>query len=154
MKILDNSTKYGALTRLIHWLSFLLFIAVFAIAILKNSNEEYKYLMAYHKQIGLVLLGLAVLRLLWTAVNFHRRPASGVLAKLGHLAILALVLLVPLTAFLRQVGRENDNKFLVELGNQWHGTLAWTLLVLIVGHVAVAFYHQLRGTKLLQRMIG
>lgn len=154
MKILDNANSYGAMTRLIHWLSFLLFIAVFAIAILKNSNEEYKYLMGYHKQIGLVLLGLAALRLLWTAVNFHRRPANNLLAKLGHLAILLLVLLVPLTAYLRQLGRENDHKFLVELGNQWHGTLAWLLLLLIVGHVLMAFYHQLRGTKLLQRMIG
>lgn len=152
MQIFDNPIRYGLVSRALHWLMFLAYLAMFAIVILKNQNPEYKYLMAYHVQVGLILLGVTGLRFLWALVNFTRRPASGLLAKLGHLAIYGLMFAVPAIGLARKFGKENGNEALIQLGNQWHGLLGWVLAALVVGHVLMAIYHQLRGEKMLQRM--
>ena len=116
-----------------------------------------------------MLMVLIVLRLIWTALNLRRRPAAAITVKLGHAALYLLMLAVPLSALLRQYGsaRKPLDVFGIEVMPaaaekiQWmldighnHAFLAWTLYALIGGHIAIALIHQIKGDKILNRMIG
>lgn len=54
----------------------------------------------------------------------------------------------------RQAGFAQNNQTLIELGNVWYGTLAWTLLLLAAGHIAMVAVHHIKGDKVLSRMLG
>jgi len=116
-----------------------------------------------------------VLRLLWALVERRRRPAYadtllGRLARIGHVAMYVLMLIVPTLGLMRQYGSgrgfapwgvalmENTGvrvDWMMAPANAVHGTLGWLLLVLIAGHTVMAFVHHFSlkdGT--LRRMFG
>ena len=79
------------------------------------------------------------------------------------------MLVVPAMGLLRQYGSgrtfepfgiplfsgfEGEIAWLVEPGNLLHGSLAWTLLALIVGHIVMAFWHRKKSsdTDVIPRM--
>src|SRR5690606_8668377 len=100
---------------------------------------------------------LAVLRALWALKNLRRRPpagagAIGLLARLGHAGLYALMVAVPVIAMARSYGRGKglavfgmplfeasgrEYSTLVALGNALHGWLGWALLAVACGHVAM-----------------
>ena len=131
----DNSQYYGSVTRLLHWLMAACFFFMFATAIAWN------------------LMALAVLRFIWM-LQQKERPANAWIAKAGHLALYALMLIVPALAIARQIGRGQQNQTLIDLGNNWHGELGWVFLVLIIGHIGMAVIHRLKGDNLLPRIWG
>jgi len=133
----DNSQYYGSVTRLLHWLMAACFFFMFATAIAWNLNGDLKFLMGPHKAVGFVLMVLAVLRFIWM-LRQKERPANAWIAKAGHLALYALMLIVPALAIARQIGRGQQNQTLIDLGNNWHGELGWVFLVLIIGHIGMA----------------
>lgn len=166
----DTSVYYGTISRLLHWLMALAFLFMFGTAILWNINEDYFSLMNYHKAAGFILLILLVIRAIWAIMNAKNRVQNPMVAKLGHLALYVLMLIVPLVGFLRQIGRakgdmdvfglfsipafSEKSEWMMQAGNLLHGKLGWLLLALVVGHVAVAIVHQVRGEKVLNRMAG
>lgn len=113
-----------------------------------------------HKHVGVLMALAAALRLLWALLNASRRPpALSWPARLGHWALYALMLAVPVIGMLRQhgsgrafsplglplfQGRADGSRvqWAMDLGNQWHGELGWALLALIAGHVFMAFWHR------------
>ena len=109
--------------------------------------------MGPHKAVGFVLMALAVLRFIWM-LRQKERPANAWIAKAGHLALYALMLIVPALAIARQIGRGQQNQTLIDLGNNWHGELGWVFLVLIMGHIGMAVVHRLKGDNLLPRIWG
>src|SRR5690606_33839797 len=107
--------------------------------------------------------------------NHRRRPAyavgtTGRLARLGHVLLYGLMLVVPALALLRQVGSGKAfSAFGIQVSQNtgvkvpWmtapadllHSVLAWCLLALIVGHVVMALVHHFRlRDDTLVRMIG
>ena len=149
----DNSQYYGSVTRLLHWLMAACFFFMFATAIAWNLNGDLKFLMGPHKAVGFVLMVLAVLRFIWM-LRQKERAANAWIAKAGHLALYALMLIVPALAIARQIGRGQQNQTLIDLGNNWHGELGWVFLVLIIGHIGMAVVHRLKGDNLLPRIWG
>lgn len=102
---------------------------------------------------------MVLIRAAWSLSNAGHRPRSlSVLARLGHLAMYALVIAVPLLALLRQYGSgrsfspfglplmsgfEGDKlEWLLTPANIFHGSLGWLLLVLILGHILMTFLHR------------
>lgn len=166
----DNSQYYGTISRLLHWGMAACFTFMLFTAVMWRINEDYYSLMAYHKSVGFILMVLAVVRLLWTALNMRHRPESNIVVKLGHLALYALMVLVPAVALLRQYGSAKSAldvfgvtvlptapekiEWMAQVGNQWHGVLAWTLFVLVAGHIVMAIVHQIKGEKIINRMAG
>ena len=72
------------------------------------------------------------------------RPANTAVTKLGHWAMYALMLAVPAAGIARQIGN----------GGEIHGTLAFSLLFLSLGHIGMVAYHYIKGESVLPRMLG
>ncbi|UOO81879.1 cytochrome b/b6 domain-containing protein [Uruburuella testudinis] len=170
----DNAQSYGSISRFFHWLmaagfAFMLFTALSWL--LADDAEWTKGLMYYHKSVGFLLAVLVVLRLLWALANLKRRPPADSMAALfGHIALYVLMVAVPFIGLIRQYGgargalevfgatvmQGSPEKidWMVQLGGNWHSTLAWVLFALAAGHIAMVAVHRLKGEDVLPRMLG
>ena len=131
------------------------YLFMFSTAIAWNVNDELmKTLVGPHKAVGIALLGLALLRFIWALLQLRHRPYNNFIAKAGHFALYGLMLAVPIAAMIRQAGRAQENQAMIDIGNNWHGELAWVLLVLVAGHLAMTAWHHHKGEPILARMLG
>lgn len=164
MSLGDNTSRYGLVTRVLHWgMAALLiwqFTSVIAHAFFSDTAFD-TFFWATHKPLGLLLFLLIVLRVLWALFNRAQRPQSlNLAATLGHWALYLLMLAVPSAALLRQYGSgrtfeafgltifegfSGDKiEWMLTIGNTFHGNLGWLLLVLTLGHIFMVFWHKLR----------
>lgn len=171
----DSELRYGPVSRFFHWGMALILAWQFATAIahlLFDDTAAKDFLWGTHKTVGLLLIILIVLRALWSLYNRgHRPPSLSVLARLGHLALYTLMVLVPLIALLRQYGSgrafaplgiplmpgfEGEIDWMTAPANLLHSWLGWLLLVLIIGHIAMTVVHRRRpqDEDVLARMLG
>ena len=174
----DTENTYGLASRLLHWAMALLFGWQFmgmAIKLIVGRSPLTAFLVGTHRPLGLLLLTLCVARILWALYNRRRRPrydasATGRLARLGHIALYVLMLLIPSLALLRQFGSGKafsafglpitketgvEITWMTAPADLLHGFLAWCLLALIAGHVIMALVHHYRlKDGILSRMAG
>ena len=171
----DSPNRYGIVSRCLHWLMTLVFLWQFGSAIvhlLAKDTPLDEFMWGLHKSVGTLLMLLIVLRILWAIVNAGRRPPSvSGWARSGHMALYALMLLIPLVALIRQYGsgkafapfglpfmpgfEGNKVEWMTDLGSNFHSLMAWILLAMIVGHIAAALWHRAQGHKdVYHRMIG
>lgn len=175
----DTPARFGRLSRWLHWsMAALLgwqFAGMLSKVRLGKEHVLSQWLTPAHSHVGLLLLLLVVLRAAWGLANLGRRPghagAMGLLVWAGHGVLYLLMIAVPLLATLRMLGNTrpflwfgviplNDGQgvrvdWMVDLARQWHGTLGWVLLALIVGHVLMALLHRwLLADGVDRRMIG
>ncbi|MDE2082241.1 MAG: cytochrome b [Burkholderiales bacterium] len=116
-----------------------------------------------HKSLGLVLGALIVARLLWRLA--HRPPPwpatvparQQALARLGHGALYAAMLLQPLSGYVASNFSKYGVRFFGHPLPPWapesraayayfnglHQTLGWVLALMVAGHVALALKHAL-----------
>lgn len=162
MPIQDNNSRYGSVSRALHWaMALVIFwqmLTACARTLLKDTPLD-QFMWSTHKPLGLVLFLLIIVRIVWALMNLAHRPSSiNVAAKLGHIALYGLMIAVPLLGLLRQYGsgRAFDAfgiavfkgfegariSWMVEPGNLLHGWLGWALLVLIIGHIFMVFWHR------------
>lgn len=162
LTIMDNKQRYGAVSRLLHWGMALLFVWQFSGAAARVFFEDSaleSFLWGTHRTVGVLLLSLLVLRVIWALANASRRPKSvSIMATFGHLALYGLMIAVPTIALIRQYGSGRSLEvfgitlipgfegepisWMTDLGGLLHGELGWTLLVLIAGHIVMAFLHR------------
>ena len=160
MNWLDSEQRYGAVSRALHWsmatLLLLMLGTEWLAEIVAMSERE---AMALHKSVGVLLLGLLVFRLLWRRVNHGRLEAHAhwkCAARLGHLALYAAMLVIPVSGLLVALGSGHGVEFfglpliapgaeiewLEEAAEETHEVLANLLWLLIGGHVAASLAHQ------------
>lgn len=176
--VFDHPHGYGAVSRWLHWLMAVLFAWQFLSAILHATARDLpvtRFMWSYHASVGLLLFGTIFLRGAWGLINARRRPAAGVGlvglgARLGHLALYALMLVVPTLAVLRALGSGRGLQLfglqlvgaggeridrLMAPANALHGLLGWLLLILVFGHIAMALIHTFVWREdVLSRMMG
>ena len=163
--MIDNTTRYGVVTRLFHWIMALGFIWMLFTAASRFIDKDSvltKTIFFSHTQIGATILWLAVLRIIWALSQRKNRPANSALVKLGHGAMYVLMVLIPALALVRAAGsgrgysyfgitvfEKTDVKteWMVDLANNWHGFLGWILFLLIAGHVLMAIKHKIAGPE-------
>lgn len=102
----SSVSRYSAPTVLIHWLTLLAFIGLYAAINLTDlypkGSDTRQLLRTAHISLGLIVFGLVLLRLVFrfagaTPVIVPEPPAwQEKLAKLGHLALYGLMVLMPL----------------------------------------------------------
>ena len=176
MSWLDTPERYGLVSRALHWLMAGLFLWQFlgmGLRLALGRHPVSAFFVGTHAPLGTLLFLLVLLRGAWGLANARRRPPhgpglAGRAAWAGHLVLYALMLAIPTLALLRQYG--SGRAFapfgiplmpggeripaLMAPANAAHGNLAWLLLALIAGHVAMVVVHRLRGQDVLPRMAG
>ncbi len=159
--------RYGTTAIALHWLIFTLIACGFALGVymvdLPLSPQKLKY-FAWHKWIGVAVFAMAVVRLGWRLAHpapelpatmsiWQQRAATANLVLL-YVLILAIPLIgwlyssatgVP-TVFLRLAQLPDllaKDEALAELLRFVHVMLNYTLLMLVIIHVAAALKHHL-----------
>jgi cytochrome b561 len=173
--ISDSTSRYGTVSRVLHWGMALCLLWMFGSILgadLTDDRAVQTWLRNSHKHVGSLIWVLVLLRAGWALLQARRRPpAISTAARLGHVALYALMFVIPSIGLLRQYGSgrafsplglpvfpgfDPSQKIdvLVKLGGALHGELAWVLLALIVGHVVMAFWHRRGGGQdVLPRMV-
>ena len=173
---LDSPTRYGRLTRLLHWAMAALFAWQFfgmTVKIIVGRHPVTAFLVGTHRPIGLILLALIAIRAVWAFVQWRRRPPHpanwiGRAATAGHALLYTLMLYIPSVGLLREYGgkrafvawgvpifgkRTEEIAWMVSLADASHAVLAWSLLAVIAGHVGmVAVHHWLWRDDTVARM--
>ena len=162
----DTPEKYGLVSRTLHWSMAALFAWQFlgmGLDAVAENTAIAKFFKSTHSVFGALLFLLVAIRAAWALSNRAARPAHGPgplgrAAVAGHLALYALMIVVPALALLRSYGSGRGlNVFglfqlipatgvrvdwMVAPASALHGFLAWTLLALIGGHIAMVFVHR------------
>ena len=171
----EASTGFSATTRVIHWLTAVLLVGSFALVWVLDwlaPGPDRAQMVGLHRNIGLLILALTLLRLLWRLAS--RRPpriapprwpwAAGMVQEL----MLACLLAIPLLGWTYTNARGHavvlfgqrlpslifKDQYFSRVAIGTHEFLAYTLLALIGLHLAAALWHHfvLRDTTL-QRML-
>lgn len=170
----DSRQSYGAVSKFLHWGMALLVgwqLLKLGDRIAEGEHWVGQTLVPFHVSIGSLLLVLIVIRLLWVASQLGHRPeqdpALAKLVKAGHGLLYLALLLMPITGMLYMVGngygvsafgleifaKGDEIPWAATLG-QLHSPLAWTLTVLIVGHIGMALIHHfVKRDDSLKRML-
>lgn len=174
----DSPARYGLVSRTLHWGMAALFAAQFLSAGahwgLPRENAVRDALWSYHTTLGMTLLLLVLLRGIWGLLNIPKRPPQsgpiGRAAVAGHLAIYALMVIVPAARLLAAAGSTRGLSYLgiqifpareveitwMQAAAEWHGEMGWILALLVLGHIAMAtIWHRLiQRDDVLGRMAG
>lgn len=158
--------SYSTTAIVLHWVLAIALASCFLLGLymtgLSFSPQRIR-LYSWHKWLGSVILGVTVLRLLWRLM--HRPPPHEGMAPLqrrmasaGHGLLYLLSLAVPLVGWtyssaagfpvvvfgmLPLPDLVAADKALAAAIKPWHQTLAWTMAVLVLGHIGAVVKHQL-----------
>ena len=161
----DNGLRYGPVTRILHWVMALIICWQFSglvIGRLFGRSALTDFLNSTHGSLGAAILLLAMMRAFWGLYNLKNRPPHesgplGFAARAGHVALYLMMLAIPALAILRASGSEwglslfgfqivprggANVSWMMAPANLLHSLLAWTLLAMIAGHVAMALIHR------------
>ena len=171
----DSKERYGSITRIFHWGMGLLIIWQFMKFFDRINDGEHwvgETIVPWHVSIGSLLLVLIVLRLIWAATQKNNRPeqepSTAFLVKAGHGLLYLGMLLLPITGLMIMIGNGYGwNPFglgliarggaeigwLATLGSA-HSLIAWSLLILVLGHAGIALLHHfVKKDGVLRRML-
>ena len=157
----DPEPVYDSFARFLHWAVAIFVLVQFSTGwtwdYFERGTDPRFYLFRAHLFSGYAILVLAVVRVMWRAVNgFPALPAgmpmaTALLARVTHLALYAAILMQPLVGI---VVTTAYGKTLGRLPNNIHITLAYVIFGLVVLHVAGALWHHfVRRDMVLARML-
>jgi cytochrome b561 len=164
---------YGAISIILHWVTAFLVIAIFGLAL---APGLIKGSVALHGSLGIVLLGIVLLRAAWrilegrVAADREAPPKTRTAASIVHAAFYVLLFAVPLLGLVyvdakavqltffgvtlpQMVYYDRDLAQAVYAAKTW---LAYTLLALIFVHAAAAivYHHLIRRDRVLRGILA
>lgn len=175
----NDPYRYGAAAQGLHWIIALLIVVQFALAWYAQWLGKVPLagtVFAWHKSIGVVVLGLAVIRLGWRI--FDRPPPlvgmrgwERAAAQAGHFLLYLFLFAQPLSGLLLTLAGKRPlvlfggwtvpnpigpNPALHEAGEAVHYWVSWALLVVAALHLLAALRHHwvLRDTVLVRMLPG
>jgi cytochrome b561 len=183
MGLKNSPTHYGAITKLLHWSVFLLFLYQYLGANLMTRVGRGHTLLGltqgdwynWHKSMGLMLLALAFLRLLWRRAGVLPdwaevlTPAERAISHHNERLLYGAMLLMPVTGYLFVMSGGYGVKLfglwdlpnplgkeatLAAIARFLHILLAYGALVVIAWHVGLGLKkHVFEDTGFLRRML-
>jgi cytochrome b561 len=178
MQLTNDSSRYGVVAQLFHWIIVALIVTQFVLANKAGNlpvGAAKLATLAYHKSVGITILGLAILRLTWRL--FGTTPGlpstmprwQVVAAHLSHFLLYALLLVIPVLGWLTSSARNfpvswfglvtlpdfiEPSKAAYEALHDAHEAAAKTLFVLALVHIAAALkHHFIDRDNVLRRML-
>lgn len=176
MQLSNTSTTYGAVSKVLHWLIFLLVLAMIAGGFFMDDvPDEYKgTIFNLHKLTGLCILFLMVLRMLWAAINVKPfLPAATpvwqrMATRVTHFSLYLLVTAMPLVGWIgssasRKAPHIGDLTFTLPVPADKalshsmfdvHEIIAYLIIAFVTFHVVGALYHHyIKKDDILRRML-
>lgn len=178
MQVINNSERWGAISQILHWLVVLLLVTQFVIAAIAEDlplGMEKLAWLARHKSVGITILGLAIIRLTWRllspgpALPDKLKWFERFLASVTHIGLYLVIFLMPLSGWLMSSAKNYPVSWfkLVQLPDMIgkseeafeffkavHEILAFSLVLLVVLHIAGALKHQfILKDRLMRRML-
>jgi len=178
--IKNTESSYGIIAIAIHWLMAITIFSLFGLGLymveLTYYDAWYKGSLDLHKNIGMVLLVALLLRVVWRLVNVTPKSADdeasnaeNKTAHYAHLALYGLMGVLMLSGYLISTadgraievfGQLSIPALPFNFANQediagnMHEILAWTLVLLSLGHgLAALKHHFINKNNTLLRMI-
>jgi len=161
---MNASSRYDGVAVTLHWLMAVLLIALWGLGLVLEELPKGDFraqMFGLHKAFGALVLVLVAARLAWRLT--HSAPAlpdsmaglEAALARLGHLALYALMIVLPLSGIvMSQAGGREVSMFglvlptlvqpdhdLKEAFEEVHEVLAWILALVVGGHLLAALRH-------------
>ena len=176
----NTKNRFGAVTILLHWVSAIAIIGLFAVGWYMIDLSYYdsmsKVLLDSHKSIGMLLAILLAFRLLWNAFNLRPEPVAGstkldsLMARTAHYALHLLMVLIVVSGYLISTAKGGSigvfDWFEVpatlsgipnqeDIAGEIHKILAYAIIGLAALHTAAALkHHFIDKDETLRRMIG
>lgn len=172
MSLKSTPTQYGTVAVSLHWLSALAVILMLISGlVLADSADQAQtaMLIRFHVVLGLTVGVLTLLRIVWWLIlDKHPAPLAGTSkaqawsARLVHLGLYGAIIvmvasglgLVLLTGAVPQIAAGLAlPDFSAAPPSKVHGLVGRLLILLALGHIGAALYHQfIRRDNLLSRM--
>lgn len=161
----NTNSRYGTLSITLHWLMFILMVAVYASIELRElfpkGSDPREAMKALHFMLGLSLLLLLTVRIYGRVaspapvISPALSPAQNLAAKLGHLALYIFMIAMPILGWLTLSAAGKpipffglelppllaENKALAKSLKEIHETVGELGYYLIAIHVLAALYH-------------
>jgi len=175
MRLTNNLTEYGFISKIFHWLSATVLFAQIPLGFYLvdlDFSEKRLIIENIHVTIGLGIFYLTILRLIYKL--FNPTPALGnsvfvgqrVLAKLNHILLYLSILVITISGALKKLFNGEmldlfffdleirDNFDLAELFYEIHIFGNYTLIALILLHISAVIIHKiLFKENLLKRIL-
>lgn len=173
----DRVTRFDPVMKTLHWIMALLIIGIWGVGIVMEDLPKGPFrgeVYGLHKAFGVVVFGLALIRLGWRVTHVVPEPVPGMTAferaaaTWAHRLLYGLMLALPAVGVLMSqthgyavgvfgivtvptlIGKDEG---LGELFEALHGGLAMVLAGLVAVHVAAALrHHFIRRDDVLKRM--
>ncbi|QMT60590.1 cytochrome b [Legionella sp. PC997] len=159
----NTVNRFGSITKLLHWLIFILMIAQFYFvwSLSEHSPLTDLYIML-HKSVGLTLLILGIVFFIWHIINSKPRPPEDqplwqyIVSKAVHHILFLLIILMPIIGYLLTCADGKPINFfgwftipcLISANEHFggimfltHETLAFIILFFVGIHILAALYH-------------
>ena len=176
----NTKTAYGWISILLHWVMALTIFGMFGLGLymveLTYYDAWYKGSLDLHKSIGILLLGLLLLRTLWRRINInpdsadkHASKFEVTSAHLVHLGLYLLMFTLMISGYL--ISTADGRGIMVfevfsvpaipfaidnqeDIAGEIHEILAWVLVVLAGVHALAAVkHHFINKNNTLVRML-
>jgi cytochrome b561 len=179
MQYTNTIKRYGIVAITLHWLIAVIVICMLCVGLYMVTLKAGPFkndLFGYHKEFGLLVLMLAALRIGWRLANITPGYPEQIpvwqrfLAHSVHWLLYGFLLAMPITGYLVSCAWGHSpsffglfvvppliapNESLAHLFGTIHQWLAYSLIVLICGHVGAALeHHFVEGDNILRRMLG
>ncbi len=164
----NTATRYGVIAQLFHWVIVGLIISQYTLASIFEDMplglEKIAWIVR-HKELGMLVLVLAVMRLLWRVFNTPPALPAGMpglarsIAQLTHWLLYALIILIPVSGWLMSSFAKipvdffgwfhfpdlvDPNKAMVKTSKTVHEALGTALLVVVILHLLAALKHHFK----------
>ena len=182
----NSATEYGLVSKALHWLMAaiiltLIFVGIYMADLPTDTAEQKQYAFQFfnlHKSFGVIILALIVLRLVWMRISPAPAlpsafvPKERVMIKALQGLLYLLMIVLPLSGYIMSNAGGHpinffglgelpalvgENKTIGGLSHEVHEIMGWSILVLIVLHMAGAIKHRLKDkggeTDILKRML-
>ena len=163
MKLTNNSTEYGFISKTFHWLSAAVLIIQIPLGFYlvdMDFSERRLTVESIHVTLGLSIFYLTLLRLIYKTFNptptlkNNIFPGQKIIAKLNHIFLYVSILTITISGALKKLynGEELDlfffnleiqNNFeLAEIFYEIHIIGNYTLITLITLHISAVIIHK------------
>jgi len=163
----DDKTNYDNVAIALHWLTALLVVVQFALAVTWDEfpRDTRENLQGVHVSLGVLLTAVVVARIAWRLMPGHQRPAivSGwvkLASKAVHYLLYVLLVVQAGLGFAWRWGQGHDVAFFGlfaipgpygalarptrHLLAEFHEKVGWAIVIIAFGHALAALYHHYR----------